>query len=321
MFESYELKRFGETLRKIRTTLSLTQQQVTDRTGIHIDTLRKIENGYSVPKFDTLTHLSSLYNINLIQVFIKAMTSYELMTGYQHLDILINHRQFSKINDLQEQYESIKNSFERYDNLIFKKELDTLKTLYELVFLRYNGTQEEKKVYCISGIMPYIEGSLFNIRNIRYSALDTLQMRLLLDAASVLSDLKYYRVSNSITLSIIDRLQFLRALSATDDKLVLKAYSVLTTSYHKANMHVEARLAAIQGIDLSIEMDALLFLPYFLARKGVSEYNLSHEDARQTLLDCIALSRIVHPKATYEIYKENGERFIALVNTKSPKSQ
>lgn len=184
MFESYELKRFGDTLRKLRVSLSLTQQLAAERSGIHIDTLRKVENGYTVPKFDTLTHLSSLYNINLTQVFIKYMTSQDLLSGYRHLDTLINHRQLADIGNLMEKYENIRSAFEGYDNLIFKKELDTLKTLYEHVFIRYNGSLQEKRAFCIPILLSYIKGSLIRIRSIDLSKLDPLQMRLILDAAA-----------------------------------------------------------------------------------------------------------------------------------------
>ena len=45
MFNSYDMKQFGESLKKIRAKYNLTQKFISEQSGIHIDTLRRIENG------------------------------------------------------------------------------------------------------------------------------------------------------------------------------------------------------------------------------------------------------------------------------------
>ena len=48
MFNSYDLSRFGNELNKLINRSKVTQKMVSDATCIHIDTLRRIENGLCI---------------------------------------------------------------------------------------------------------------------------------------------------------------------------------------------------------------------------------------------------------------------------------
>ena len=54
MFDSYDTKKFGEKLKELRRSLGFSQAEVSRETSINIDTIRKIENGFCIPRNDTL---------------------------------------------------------------------------------------------------------------------------------------------------------------------------------------------------------------------------------------------------------------------------
>ena len=78
MLHNYQTEEFGHRLRDIRKGLNLTQQDVSDMSGVNLDTLRKLENGYVVPRYDTLEILSITYKIDLLEVLLRSVPQYLL---------------------------------------------------------------------------------------------------------------------------------------------------------------------------------------------------------------------------------------------------
>ena len=66
MFSSYDMKSFGVALRTIRESLNLTRSQVSEHLDMYTDTLRKIELGSVIPRYDSLEMLSQLYKIDIL---------------------------------------------------------------------------------------------------------------------------------------------------------------------------------------------------------------------------------------------------------------
>lgn len=56
---------FSNYIKNIRKSLNITQKDASDIMGINSSTLWRIENGYSIPSFDTLLKFSNLYNVNI----------------------------------------------------------------------------------------------------------------------------------------------------------------------------------------------------------------------------------------------------------------
>ncbi len=65
------MKLFGEKIRDLRRNFKYTQKNIYDITGIHTDTIRRIEKGESIPSFDTFEKLSCLYSIDLYELLKK----------------------------------------------------------------------------------------------------------------------------------------------------------------------------------------------------------------------------------------------------------
>lgn len=62
---------FGKTLENIRKKLGFTQNYVSTLSGINSETLRRIENGKVIPKFETLEFLSNAYKQDLNALFLN----------------------------------------------------------------------------------------------------------------------------------------------------------------------------------------------------------------------------------------------------------
>ena len=67
----YNLQAFGEEVRSIRINLGFTQKDVCKLSGIHEDTLRKIENGKVIPTQQTLDLLSPILKKDLNQLLLN----------------------------------------------------------------------------------------------------------------------------------------------------------------------------------------------------------------------------------------------------------
>ncbi|MCD5415348.1 MAG: helix-turn-helix domain-containing protein [Clostridiales bacterium] len=89
MFSVYNLVEFGNELRLIRSMNGLTQTKVREITGINEDTLRKIENGLVIPKYETLELLTYIYKTDLLQMLKSYRNNKYLSDIYAELDTII----------------------------------------------------------------------------------------------------------------------------------------------------------------------------------------------------------------------------------------
>lgn len=66
----YNLKEFGQCVRHLR-EIRYRQFDIQNLSGIHPDTMRKIENGLVIPKLETLEELSDILGIDLVKLLIS----------------------------------------------------------------------------------------------------------------------------------------------------------------------------------------------------------------------------------------------------------
>nr|WP_300005478.1 helix-turn-helix transcriptional regulator [Tissierella sp.] len=67
----FYIAKFGKALRNIRKDLSLTLSKVTLLSGVNSETIRRIESGKVIPKFETLEFLSNVYKVDLNSLFLE----------------------------------------------------------------------------------------------------------------------------------------------------------------------------------------------------------------------------------------------------------
>ena len=65
-----ELKRrFGGHVRQLRTARSITQDNLAERSGLSVDTVRRIESGSISPSLDTMSKLANGLNVSVATLF------------------------------------------------------------------------------------------------------------------------------------------------------------------------------------------------------------------------------------------------------------
>lgn len=65
---------FGEKMQRIRKQIGLSRDTVAEQSGVNRDTLRRIEKGEVIPKFETLEILSPIYHTDLNQLLLEYRT-------------------------------------------------------------------------------------------------------------------------------------------------------------------------------------------------------------------------------------------------------
>src|SRR5690606_24917653 len=89
MFVSYNLEGFGQELRRIRKNLGFSQAEVQQKVGVSVDTIRKIESGRVIPRYDTLELLSVAYKQDLLELLKNSRSNKFLMEYHDDLDYVI----------------------------------------------------------------------------------------------------------------------------------------------------------------------------------------------------------------------------------------
>ncbi|MGV8145553.1 MAG: helix-turn-helix domain-containing protein [Alkaliphilus sp.] len=108
MFSIYKLTEFGNALRQIRVNARLTQFDVHLLTGLNEDTLRKIENGKSIPKYETLEILTSIYKLDLLELLKTHRKSTYISDFYNNLDRIIMVNDSDLINSLNNNMDQLR---------------------------------------------------------------------------------------------------------------------------------------------------------------------------------------------------------------------
>lgn len=276
---------------------------VSEATGINIDTLRKVENGYSLPRYDTLSHLSSFYKINLLELLSTYNSSYILYKFYIDLDQLIDQNNFDK---LQIQYEQFLHELSESDhlNLVNNDDLTQLSLLIEAIQNRYSESAsnwlyaKETLIKALKVNTPHFEIDNFSDYRFNY-----FELRILLVLSATLGDLKDCQASNDIAeylLSVFDESIY---NSKGEDKLIIKCYAQISYNNHRLDHHQLALEYAEKGISYCLEKNSSSILPFLLFRKGIAGFHLQQEDYLESIKQCLSLLEILRDYKQLDYYQ------------------
>lgn len=304
MFKSYDVTQFSARLKSIRTNLNHTQQIVSKSTGINIDTIRKIENGYSLPRYDTLSLLSSFYKINLHEVFNTYNSSYVLYKFYIDLDRLIDQNNFEK---LQIQYDEFLKELATTDHLhlVNTNDLTQLSMLVEAIQHRYSESYEDW-VYAKETLVNALRlnDPDFQIENFHVHRYTYFELRILLVLSAVLGDLKECIPSNNIAEYLLAAFDDSHYNAKGEDKLIVKCYALISYNYHRLDQHKLALSSAVEGINYCIIRNTTNIPPFLLLRKGIAEYYLNDTNSLKSLRRCLNQLDILGDCKQLDYYKK-----------------
>ncbi len=207
MFETINLKAFGQALKQVRLSLGYTQQDVRSNTGISCDTLRRIENGLVIPRYETLEYLSYFYKVDLLPILMKHRKLSHINNYYQKLDSLIIDYQLHQLCDLEDDFNNyVLNSFPQTE-LINTSGIEQFKLILKGIHYlnseyRFNNAQSlDTFVQSMKVTIPQ-----FNISLHKQFKYNFLELRILLLISIALLQIKDYPKSNSILEFLLDNL-------------------------------------------------------------------------------------------------------------------
>lgn len=271
MFESYDIDKFCQKLKEIRLSLSLSQAQVSDKTGINIDTIRKIENGYSFPKYETLAHLSLCYKINLHNLLSEYLTSNLLYDFLKKLDKLINEGKFTEIKKL---YDTFTSELDKVEDLKLASqiELKQINYLIQTVSLSYKDELKLALESVTTGLRITIPN--FKFKEFSKYIYSSLEVRLLIIAAAILGEMRECQLSIQISKFVIDLLEVDTYSNKTEDLYVIKSLANISYNCHRLDDHAQALDYANKGIEIALSKGYLDMLHFLFLRKAVGQLRL-----------------------------------------------
>lgn len=289
MFESYDTKIFGEKLKELRRSLGFSQAEVSRKTSINIDTIRKIENGFCIPRNDTLVQLSLFYKVDLLKLLSNYQRYGLLFDFYKKIDHLMIYGKFNQIPKLHNEFLIELNQSSDLQ-LINHIELEQIDCFVSAVSSRYRGDISqalETTCYAISLTNP--EFNIEKCSDFRYTALE---IRLLVVAAACLGDLRNCELSIIVSEFILSTLNIDSFSDKTEDMYAIKSYANISYNYHRLDNHLEALKYAKKGIELSLNKGHIDMLHFLFLREAVAKLNLGNETYLDSFKKCLYILKI-----------------------------
>jgi len=277
MLHNYQTFEFGNRLRNIRNGLNLTQQDVSDISGINLDTLRKIENGYVVPRYDTLEILSIVYKTDILEVFKNYRFTSDLYEIYNMLDRYIVDYHVQNLDSIREKLNKLDEK--AYSTIILAEEINKLKILVEVIYIVYSNesnaseTQfKNAKKMIITALEIHNPGfTLEDVTCYKYTYFD---IRLLVILSYVVKQLNDSKLSNIILEFILDISDKSGHSSFMEKLLVIKIYTNIAYNHYNMDNPQQTLKYANEGIDFAQDNSLMYNLPLLYMRKGIAQLKL-----------------------------------------------
>lgn len=301
MFSSYCTKEFGIQIKKIRRRLMLTQKNVSDSCGVNCDTLRKIEAGLVVPRYDTLEHLSAVYKFDVLECFMNHRTPNQIYSFFDQLDTLILEYNPEQLVDIDIKFSDFTHDI-NYDLFVNQIEIKQLRHMLQGIKL-YNSNQKDK---CILHFLHAIRESIpsFNFENFDRFGYTFFETRILLLISMGLSVFCKYELSTKLLLKCLHQTNFCIQQSINHKKMEIKTLYNISYNYHELNNSKDALLYSVKGIKLCNDNFLNYHLPSLLYRKGIAEYFIGSDNYLETLRQSVSLLEILGNHTLANIFRK-----------------
>ena len=310
MFSTYDLKSFSKRLKEIRKSCGYTQENVVSGTGLSTETLRKLENGLVIPRYDTIEILSLFYKTDLQSVLNNYKSSKEIIKYYEVIDTCLTGNDQSALINAIEGFEEFAKTADV--NLIERKELKQLELFLKglkLSYSDYHNPDIQKQA-----IEIYIEAlhslnPAFKYEFWREFKYNYLELRILFAIAGLEGYLRNCIQSNDLLEYILNTLDMSIYSKHNDKLLATKAISLLSYNYHRIDDHKKALEFAEQGIEFCRKFFIMSDLPMILVRKGVAMFFLQLANYEPYFDQAITLLLVQGHDEYAEFYKQSVMRY------------
>lgn len=273
---------FGKALRKIRKDLNLTQNDVSLLSGINSETIRRIENGKVVPRFETLEFLSAIYKQDLNALFLK-----HRIKDYSYFHELLNRIEGKFDEDefytLNIELEKLNTAFNCANNLFYKNLTKQLILLVQAVIsYKGNGDNSGALIKLIDALK--ITTPSFSLDTYKSFTYSSMEIRILMNIAFVMN-----RLNNKE--EYLEIIEFCVNSVDTDDKIYPKLCHNLAGVYRRNKNFEKALEYSNIGIKSSQENRHLNGLSLLYYGKGIAEYKLNKEEYLESFRTSIYLCK------------------------------
>lgn len=300
MFSSFSFTLFGLELKRIRKNLGLTQVDVSGLSNINCDTLRRIENGLVIPKYETLEILSYFYKTDLLSIIQKYRTHSSFYEFYNLLNKAIMLDAPEQLFNLRKQ---LKELIENFTNeLVLKVQLDQISLFLEALLLYYSDIEDNynKSILLLTQLisLTHKEFSLTQKKGITFNEIEG---RALLYIALNLIKQEKISESNDLLMRLVNNSMNTNYSSNYQSEILIKIYLNISYNFHRLDFHWNSLLYALKGINICNQLNSNFCLPQLLGRKGIAEYHLNLSSYKKTLTECLTLFNII---GCYEMSKK-----------------
>ena len=301
MLSSYDLTNFSKKLKSIRKSLGYSQSEVSDKTGINSDTLRRLENGLSIPRFDTLEMLSLFYKENLINLLDSYKVSSELSYFYDLIDYYMVNEEYESLNNTITNFETFIDS--NKVQIIDNKEIEQLKLFFSglKISYKYDTTSQNIALDLLEKAMR-IGNPLFSSTKWSNFKYNLLELRILFTIASIEGGKRNCELSNEIIIYILNYLDPSPLSKFYEKMLIVKSLCIISYNYHRLDQHKLALEYADKGIKFCIDNSILAYLHLLSFRKGTAMFYLRLNGYEQYIEQAIQLLNIQDKKNVAEHY-------------------
>ena len=294
---------FGKAIRKLREGLHLTQKDVSESSGINTETLRRIEHGRVIPRFESLDYLSVTYKKDLINLFLQYQIDEYAYFYYlkNKLEIKFDKNEFYT---LDKEVEKLKLLLDSTNNLFHENIIRQLILLTEAVISYKDNKDYNMALDNLEKAMKITIGD-FNSADYKSFTYSSMEVRILMNIAFVLNRLNYKE-------KYLEIIEFCLHHVDTDDKLYSKlSYNLAGAHYRNKNFHRALIYSniGIESCQKTSDFNGLNLLYYI---KGLSEYKLNKENYIKSLNTSIALSTSFGQNIITNTIIDNCENYLKI---------
>lgn len=310
MLSSYDMSEFSASIRALRNVLGFTITDVAKETGISASTIKLLETGKAVPRFETLYLLSSFYKTDVFTLFNQHQYERSVVYYFDQLNL-----QMAK-NDQKSLFKSMN------ELLLHLNEDETLPIEHnDLIQLKLyiEGLLLASK--CINENCPELEQALnkykealsvknhsFEFESFNQYKYLSIEINILFAAASLLGLKRQCVLSNQILFYVVN---YFDSFSNTNAHKLFKSkcYAIISYNLHRMSQNEDALSYADIGINYCIQNDTSLYLPLLLGRKSVALFNIKEPSWKKYMIQAITLLEIQNRMELKGHYEKELERY------------
>lgn len=303
MFSVYNLDFFGLKLKTIRKQMGYTQLEVSRISGINRDTLRRIEQGESIPRYDTLEVLSSVYKVDLLEQLKFFRSSNRLYSYYQRLDKLIADFDIEILSKLTQDFDVFMAN--QHEVLLDPHIYDQFKLMLKGISA-YHSNDSVRQLQSLDDFISSIRKSIpdFDVYEFRKYKYNLFEMRILLLIGLSYNHYCNYNQSNAIMDFLLDIQLKDNHPSYESILLTIKIYCNLSYNCFCLDNYKASLDYANTGIAYCNKHNNMFFLFHFYYRKGVAEFRLNMPHYEDSLRKSIHLLEIQNKMDLAETYRQ-----------------